>query len=97
MPAPGTTRATEPAHFHHVHLNVTDPAESSRFYQRVFGAVPVKFRGSADALFTVNAAGSADVPVRADLRGVRELLVTEEPAGGSQVPTSPPVIVAPAS
>jgi anti-sigma factor RsiW len=47
------------------------------------------------ALFTVNGAGAADVAVPGDLRGVRELLVTEEPAGGSRVPTSPPVIVAP--
>src|SRR5438128_2659189 len=42
----------EVAHFHHVHLNVTNPAETMRFYQRVFGAVPVKFMGKTDALFT---------------------------------------------
>jgi len=41
----------EPAHFHHVRLNVTNVEESQRFYARVFGAVSVKFRGS-DALFT---------------------------------------------
>jgi catechol 2,3-dioxygenase-like lactoylglutathione lyase family enzyme len=41
----------EAAHFHHVRLNVTNVEESIRFYSRVFGAVPVKFRGS-DALFT---------------------------------------------
>jgi catechol 2,3-dioxygenase-like lactoylglutathione lyase family enzyme len=52
VPGPGAARGQEPARFHHVHLNVTDPAESSRFYARVFGAVPVKFRGSVDALFT---------------------------------------------
>src|SRR5579864_9395015 len=45
-------RAEEPAHFHHVRLNVTDVAKSVRFYARVFGAVPVKFQGVADALFT---------------------------------------------
>src|SRR5262245_36536104 len=44
--------AAEPAHFHHVRLNVTNVDESIRFYSRVFGAVPVKFRGAADALFT---------------------------------------------
>src|SRR5262245_13340187 len=43
--------ADEPAHFHHVRLNVTNVGESIRFYSRVFGAVPVKFRGT-DALFT---------------------------------------------
>ena len=42
----------EPARFHHVLLNVTDPAKSIQFYRRVFGAVPVKFRGASDALFT---------------------------------------------
>lgn len=47
------------------------------------------------ALFTVNGAGAADVAVPGDLRGVRELLVTEEPAGGSLVPTGQPVAVAP--
>jgi catechol 2,3-dioxygenase-like lactoylglutathione lyase family enzyme len=41
-----------PAHFHHVHLNVTDIQRSTDFYQRVFGAVPVKFNGRSDALFT---------------------------------------------
>jgi len=41
----------EPAHFHHVRLNVTNVEESQRFYARVFGAVPIKFRGN-DALFT---------------------------------------------
>lgn len=44
--------AIEPAHFHHVRLNVTDVDKSIAFYQRVFGTVPVKFRGGPDALFT---------------------------------------------
>ena len=42
----------EPAHFHHVHLNVTDPRRTRRFYQFMFGATPLRFRGVADALFT---------------------------------------------
>ena len=42
----------EPARFHHVMLNVTDPGKSINFYRRVFGAVPIKFRGVSDALFT---------------------------------------------
>jgi catechol 2,3-dioxygenase-like lactoylglutathione lyase family enzyme len=45
-------RADEPARFHHVHLNVTNVVESMQFYSRVFGAVPVKFQGTVDALFT---------------------------------------------
>jgi len=44
--------AMEPARFHHVLLNVTDPPQTIEFYSRVFGAVPVKFRGVSDALFT---------------------------------------------
>jgi len=44
--------ALEAARFHHVLLNVTDPKESIKFYSRVFGATPVKFRGVSDALFT---------------------------------------------
>ncbi len=40
------------ARFHHVQLNVTNPKESIKFYSRVFGATPIKFRGVSDALFT---------------------------------------------
>jgi catechol 2,3-dioxygenase-like lactoylglutathione lyase family enzyme len=47
-----TAATLEPARFHHVRLNVTDPAQSIRFYRRVFGAVPVDFQGVAPALFT---------------------------------------------
>ncbi len=39
-------------HYHHFHLNVVDPAESIKFYRRFLGAVEVKYRGVADALFT---------------------------------------------
>lgn len=42
----------EPPHFHHVHLNVTNPAKTIEFYERVFGAVKVQYRGGPDALFT---------------------------------------------
>lgn len=41
-----------PARFHHVLLNSTDPDKSLRFYRRVFGAVPIKFRNASDALLT---------------------------------------------
>ncbi len=49
------------------------------------------------ALFTVTAGGRADVGVPGALSGVSDVLVTEEPAGGSRVPTGPAVIVAPTS
>jgi anti-sigma-K factor RskA len=45
-------------------------------------------------LFSVTSAGAGDVGVTGDLRGVSEVLVTPEPAGGSLAPTHAPVIVA---
>ena len=45
-------QGTEPAHFHHVHLNVEDPAQTIAYYKKYFGANDVKFHGVSDALFT---------------------------------------------
>ncbi len=45
-------------------------------------------------LFSVNSSGAGDVGVSGDLNGVSKVLVTQEPAGGSRVPTRAPVIVA---
>ena len=45
-------------------------------------------------LFSVTSSGSGDVGLPGDLRRFNEVLVTPEPAGGSQVPTHTPVIVA---
>ena len=42
----------EPAHFHHVHLNVTDPARTVAYYTKIHGATVTKYAGVADALFT---------------------------------------------
>jgi len=47
-----------------------------------------------DALFTVDADGAASVGVPGGVRGVREVMVTSEPLGGSRVPTLPALIVA---
>jgi anti-sigma-K factor RskA len=47
-----------------------------------------------DALFTVRHDGSASVDVPGSLEGVEAVLVTAEPEGGSQAPTSDPVIAA---
>ncbi|MBI2422431.1 MAG: VOC family protein [Candidatus Hydrogenedentes bacterium] len=44
--------AEDAARFHHVHINTTDQARSMKFYEEVFGAVPVKFMNRVDALFT---------------------------------------------
>jgi len=46
------------------------------------------------ALFGVTSGGSATVDVPGSLRGVRQVLVTPEPLGGSAVPTHAPVIIA---
>jgi len=64
--------------------------------QRVY-EVWVKRAGApepTDALFTVTRAGNASVLVPGAIKGVRSVLVTAEPLGGSRVPTSAPVIVA---
>ena len=41
-----------------------------------------------DALFTVTSAGNGSVEVPGSLHGVREVMVTSEPLGGSSSPTS---------
>jgi anti-sigma-K factor RskA len=50
-----------------------------------------------NALFSVTSGGSGEVDVPNSLHGVKEVLVTSEPAGGSQHPTRPPVIAVPLS
>lgn len=47
-----------------------------------------------DALFTVRRDGSASVDVPGGVQGVARVLVTAEPAGGSDVPSSPPLLTA---
>ncbi len=47
----------------------------------------------ASVLFTVNSVGAADVALPGGLRGIRQVMVTSEPAGGSWTPTTKPVIV----
>jgi len=64
--------------------------------QRVY-EVWVKRSGGpqpTDALFTVTAHGDATVGVPGSVHGVKVVMVTSEPLGGSRVPTSAPVIVA---
>jgi hypothetical protein len=48
----------------------------------------------ANALFTVSTTGAAKVRLPGDLHGVSQVLVTEEPAGGSSRPTHPALIAA---
>ncbi len=74
-------------------VNRLPPPPPGRIYevwlQRGHGA-PVP----TSALFSVTAAGTGDVDVPGDLHGVSRVMVTQEPAGGSRVPTTPAVIVA---
>jgi hypothetical protein len=45
-----------------------------------------------DALFTPTTNGSADVDIPGDVKGVSTVMVTAEPAGGTDSPTTSPVI-----
>jgi anti-sigma-K factor RskA len=47
-----------------------------------------------DALFTVSSGGAATVAVPGGVSGVKEVMVTSEPKGGSRAPTTLPLIVA---
>jgi anti-sigma-K factor RskA len=64
--------------------------------QRVY-EVWIKRSGApqpTDALFTVTASGDATVGVPGSVDGVKVIMVTSEPLGGSKAPTSSPVIIA---
>lgn len=52
VPRSVTAQDVPPAHFHHVHLNVADPARTIDYYTKFHGAVPTTYRGLSDALFT---------------------------------------------
>ncbi len=47
-----------------------------------------------DTLFTISSRGSATIGVPGSVAGVKEVLVTSEPLGGSAVPTTAPVVIA---
>ncbi len=78
----------------HAQLEVSGMPQTAP--QRVY-EVWIKRSGApqpTDALFTVTTGGEATVGVPGSLAGVKLIMVTSEPRGGSSVPTSPPVIVA---
>jgi anti-sigma-K factor RskA len=69
------------------------PAPAGKVYEvwlRRSGASPTP----TSVLFDVTSMGAARVDVPGDLHGVKEVLVTPEPLGGSRVPTHAPVILA---
>lgn len=51
-PASEAQDAVGPAHFHHVHLNVTDPDSTLAYYEKFFGALPIEYRDRSPGLFT---------------------------------------------
>lgn len=51
----------------------------------------------AKALFGVTSSGDGAVDVSGSLKGIKAVLVTEEPAGGTKLPTTKPVIITPLS
>ena len=69
------------------------PPPSGEIYQ-VWLNRPGRRPQPTTALFNVTDAGDAEVDVPGNLRYVGQIMVTPEPAGGSQVPTHPAVITA---
>src|ERR1019366_3641558 len=47
---PSGPAGAEHGRFHHVHLNVSNIAATSAFYEKVFGVVPVQYGGRTPAL-----------------------------------------------
>ena len=46
----GSSFAAESGHFHHLHMNVSDVARTTKFYQQTFGVVPVQYDNRMPAL-----------------------------------------------
>lgn len=66
-----------------------------RVYQVWLRRGPNRTPEPTTALFSVSRDGRASVDVPGDLEGVDAVLVTDEPLGGSKLPTRSPVITAP--
>ena len=66
---------------------------SGRIYQ-VWLKRPGKDPEPTSVLWSTRGDGSAEVAVPGSLEGVEAVLVTDEPPGGSEEPTKPPVITA---
>jgi anti-sigma factor RsiW len=69
------------------------PPPSGEIYQ-VWLNRPGRRAQPTTALFNVTTAGDAVIDVPGNLRHVEQIMVTPEPAGGTQVPTHPAVITA---
>jgi len=80
----------------HAQLNIADMPQvaQGRVYEMWIKRSASGRPLPTDALFTVSSAGAASVGVPGGVSGVREVMVTSEPLGGSRVPTLPALIVA---
>jgi anti-sigma-K factor RskA len=80
----------------HAQLNIADMPQTApgRVYEMWIKRSASARALPTDALFTVDAAGGASIGVPGGVGGVREVMVTSEPIGGSRVPTPPVLIVA---
>src|SRR5215472_6928007 len=50
-PSPAPSPAPSLAHFHHLHLNATDPAADIAFYTSKFDCEKARFNGTVDAVW----------------------------------------------
>jgi anti-sigma-K factor RskA len=91
--APGTAQLRITAGHAQLMVRHLPPPAAGRIYE-VWLRRGNQAPAPTNALFSVTAGGAADIGVPGGLDGVREILVTQEPAGGSRVPTGPAVIVA---
>lgn len=69
-------------------------APPQRHVYEVWFKAPDRPPVPASVLFSVGPGGRADVGLPGSLRGISQVMVTPEPAGGSPLPTHSPVIVA---
>jgi hypothetical protein len=80
----------------HAQLDISDMPQSApgHVYEVWLKRSPSGRAIPTDALFTVDADGAASVGVPGSVNGIREVMVTAEPVGGSRVPTLPVLIAA---
>lgn len=91
---PGTAELRVTGHTGDLILRGVPKPSSGHIYQMWELKSGAKAPTNTRALFSVGHAGEVDVGVPGDLKGVRQVLVTQEPAGGSPAPTQAPFIVA---
>lgn len=69
------------------------PAPAAGHIYEVWLKRPGRAPEPTTVLFSVSAQGAGDIGVPSAVKGIAQILVSEEPAGGSAIPTHPPVIV----